>query len=237
MSTLNAPTVGEVVTPVPQSVYPAVMQATIRTADGRHSLTALIGQAQPTMTDGRGGWTEVARPRRPSAVEWLGPNAHKATLEILLDAYASGGTVEAELAVVEALAPSASTVETPPVYVTGAYPIPATVPWVIQTAVPTGVLKRGDGRVARVTVTFELLQWRAGDVVVRNSPAKAATAAATTNKSSSVKPRKVTVKRGDTLGALAAKYLGSASKWQAIATANKLRDPNHLKVGQVLTIP
>lgn len=48
-----------------------------------------------------------------------------------------------------------------------------------------------------------------------------------------------TVKKGDTLAKIAAKYLGSASKWPVIAkdSHNKLRNPNRLSVGQKLYIP
>ena len=50
-------------------------------------------------------------------------------------------------------------------------------------------------------------------------------------------PAQITVKRGDTLGSIAARLLGSASKWKTLADLNKIRDPNKLKVGQVLKVP
>jgi nucleoid-associated protein YgaU len=48
-----------------------------------------------------------------------------------------------------------------------------------------------------------------------------------------------TVKSGDTLGAIAKAYLGSATKADALFEANKdqLKSPDALKVGQVLRIP
>lgn len=230
MSTLNAPTIGGVTT---VTGHPAITQLTLRTSDGRHTLTGLIGENEPTVTDGRGGWSEVARLRKPSVIEWLGPNSHKATVEILLDAWGSGGTVEPQLAVVEAIAPLSPTVETPTVYVVGWPHIPATIPWVVQSAAPSGTLRRADGRVARVLFTFDLLQYRAGDVVVRNSPAKAAVAKAGTSRS---QPKTVPARAGDTLGSLAAKYLGSASKWPTLAKLNGIRNPNTLKAGQKIKL-
>jgi nucleoid-associated protein YgaU len=167
-------------------------------------------------------------------IEWLGPNSHKASVELLLDAWATGGDVTAQVTTVNALSPVAPTAETPVVYVSGVQLIPATIPWVIQGVTWTDQMLNAAGRIARVTVAFDLLQWRQGDVVVRNSPAKAA---AVLTKTTRAKARTVTVKRGDTLSSLAAKYLGSASSWQKIATLNGLRDPNHLKVGQVLKLP
>ncbi len=52
-------------------------------------------------------------------------------------------------------------------------------------------------------------------------------------------PKFHTVVRGDTLSAIAQKYLGSASKYPAIFEANKpmLQDPDKIYPGQVLRIP
>lgn len=50
-------------------------------------------------------------------------------------------------------------------------------------------------------------------------------------------PIQYTVRPGDTLGAIASRFLGDASKWQVIAQANGIADPRTLQVNQVLTIP
>lgn len=52
-------------------------------------------------------------------------------------------------------------------------------------------------------------------------------------------PRFHTVVKGDTLSAIALKYLGAANKYPAIFEANKpmLKDPNKIYPGQVLRIP
>jgi len=47
-----------------------------------------------------------------------------------------------------------------------------------------------------------------------------------------------TVQRGDTLGTIAAKYLGSASKYKDIVAANpQITNPNLIEVGQRIVIP
>lgn len=47
-----------------------------------------------------------------------------------------------------------------------------------------------------------------------------------------------TVKAGETLGTIAAKYLGSSSRWKEIWNANpSITNPDLIYVGQVLTIP
>ena len=48
-----------------------------------------------------------------------------------------------------------------------------------------------------------------------------------------------TVKKGDTLWAISKKYLGNGAKYNLIFNANKgkIKNPNLIYVGQVLTIP
>ena len=46
-----------------------------------------------------------------------------------------------------------------------------------------------------------------------------------------------TVRAGDTLGSIAQSRYGSATAWQAIASANPLVDPTRLRVGQTLRMP
>ncbi len=49
--------------------------------------------------------------------------------------------------------------------------------------------------------------------------------------------KQYTVKTGDTLSKLAKRFLGSSGKWSVLAEANRIANPNRLRVGQVLTIP
>lgn len=46
-----------------------------------------------------------------------------------------------------------------------------------------------------------------------------------------------TVKRGDTLGKIARKFYGNAARFPLIVSANRIADPDRLKVGQRLVIP
>ena len=48
---------------------------------------------------------------------------------------------------------------------------------------------------------------------------------------------KYTIQPGDTLGKIAAKFYGNASKYTEIAEANGLANPNAIAVGQELTLP
>lgn len=58
-------------------------------------------------------------------------------------------------------------------------------------------------------------------------------------KNNAPKAKTYTVKQGDTLWAISAKYLGSGEKYMTIYNANRniLSNPNIIKAGQVLTIP
>ncbi len=46
-----------------------------------------------------------------------------------------------------------------------------------------------------------------------------------------------TVRGGDTMSSIAAEWFGDESKWDLIAKANPLVDPNRLRIGQVLRLP
>jgi len=58
----------------------------------------------------------------------------------------------------------------------------------------------------------------------------------TTTKTEKSKTINYVVQRGDTLSALARKYLGSASKYPEIASQNKIKNPNLIYTGQVIQI-
>lgn len=74
---------------------------------------------------------------------------------------------------------------------------------------------------------------------VKKSTSKAKTSTKQVTKKSNSTAKKYTVKRGDTLWAIAKKYYGSGAKYPTIVSANKqlIKNPNLIHVGWVLTIP
>jgi len=236
---LNQPTIGQVgMAEQWRQTHPKAALITIATVDSRISLTTLPGPNNPEITEGRGGWSEVTRPRRVAISEWTGPALHKANIELLLDGWQLNQSVEALEATMERLAPRSPLVE-PPVVVVKGYPgVPANLQWSIQQVDPTDRIRRTDGSTVRVTLVVQLLEYRVSDLVVpRTSPAKRSAARTGASPTTRSVPNSYTVKAGDTLSSIAAQLLGSSQQWPAIATLNGIRDGNRLKVGQVLKLP
>ena len=50
-------------------------------------------------------------------------------------------------------------------------------------------------------------------------------------------PKKVTVKKGDSLWGFAVRFYGDGSLWKKIADANGIANPDRIAVGAVLEIP
>ena len=93
--------------------------------------------------------------------------------------------------------------------------------------------------------TMELTEIRIAKsplVVKKTTTKKQVTSKSTTTKSKTTTKttyKKHTVKRGDTLWAIAKKYYGSGAKYTLIVNANKskIKNPNRIQVGWVLSIP
>ena len=62
MSPLGVGTIGSV---------PSLQSITVRSVDGRYVLTGIAGPEPAEITDGRGGWEEVARNRKPAITQWI----------------------------------------------------------------------------------------------------------------------------------------------------------------------
>ncbi|MGE7951942.1 LysM peptidoglycan-binding domain-containing protein [Lysinibacillus xylanilyticus] len=100
-----------------------------------------------------------------------------------------------------------------------------------------------------VTVSIQLKQYRAyGNKRIVVQPAtqsNGATSSTTTQKAvveqkrpttGKVTPKTHTVVKGDTLWAIAKKYLGDGSKYTELAKLNNISNPNVIKVGQVIKL-
>ncbi|MBW9158869.1 LysM peptidoglycan-binding domain-containing protein [Clostridium tagluense] len=73
-------------------------------------------------------------------------------------------------------------------------------------------------------------------VTTKATKATTATKATVAQRPTKTVAKKYTVKAGDTLSAIAKKQYGDSSKYTLIASKNKLKNPNLIKVGQVLIL-
>ncbi len=106
----------------------------------------------------------------------------------------------------------------------------------------------GDGHLAKKLAEFNVARGRlrdadtilVGATILLPEPrvlgAPGSRAVAT---SEPAKPREYTVRKGDTLGEIAQRELGSSKRWEAIVAANRrvINDPDDIRVGMVLRIP
>lgn len=110
---------------------------------------------------------------------------------------------------------------------------------ITDLAIEVNARQHGTNKATRATYTMTLAE--AVDDVASLGPttggAKTTTTKTTTSTKKKATPKRHTVKSGDTLSRIASRYYGNANLWRRIATANKIRDPRKLKVGQRLTIP
>jgi len=91
-----------------------------------------------------------------------------------------------------------------------------------------------------VTFSLELKQYK--QIVLATTTSTAATKTVMTAKATVAQrttktvAKKYTVKAGDTLSAIAKKQYGDSSKYTLLVSKNKLKNPNSIKVGQVLIL-
>lgn len=202
-----------------------------------------LGADPATPTGGAGGWAKIARPRRKSLTEWQGVEGYEMPIPVIFDRFRENRSVEGQITRLERMAKKREGEAQPPIVrIRG--PVPHTnLEWVIQD-IEWGAMERRarDGQRTRQFATIVLWQYIAADLVLerKKSPAKDSRDRNRDRGKGDGKGqsrRTYTVRRGDTLSSIAARELGSASKWSKIADLNNIRDPKNLRVGQVLRLP
>jgi len=207
-------------------------------------LTAmLLGAATITARNPR--WSTLERPRRQSVEEWQGIDVQEQSFTLMF----SGGfdvttgeqaDITSETVKLHELAVPPGGGEPPILSLSGpVYGIGSEDRWRVKQISPGEPRRRvSDGRVCQVQYEVTLTQFLYTAVVSIVSPAAAAAATITaTGGTPAAAGRTVTVVKGDTLSRIAQRELGSAGRWQQIATLNGIRDPNSIRVGQQLKLP
>jgi LysM domain len=216
---------------------------------------------RPNVTQGFGGWAEVARPRRSTLTTWTGAPALRMDLPVLLDQFRVGSSIERRLAQLERLATATASDGNPPrvrVRTTGAaVPYQGRV-WVVDQLTWGDALMNHAGNRVRQQVTLGLLEYIADVRIAELPPAMkqratknaAKTKAGAASKRITVGPGAIAVTgphaRAAPAGTLppatdlltiAARELGDADRWVEIAALNGIRDPRSLQPGQVIRLP
>lgn len=207
------------------------------------SIRGLMTETPPTVSF-PSGWQSVARPTRRAFTEWSGSDTGmELTVPFLLDGFLTNTSVESELNQIETLM-FPTFIGPPPICrVMGQYS-QSQWSWVL-TGIDYGEVERrfSDGARIRQYLTLTFLEWVAADVAISDtisvakqvakSASPAASSKAATPPPVSQTATTYTIKAGDTLARIAAKF---GTTWKALATKNSIRDPNKLRVGQVLRI-
>lgn len=203
---------------------------------GKH-VTALLGDGAP-VASAQGGWEQVARPKWKAFTVWGGQNAYSMTLPIVLDGFAEDASIEPDLERLRRMMRIIEGVNNEPTVVKVSGPVPLShLNWVINDIKHDAEIRRdSDGQRVRAMLTLDLLEHMSTSLVVtsKTSPAKKAQEAS----KKPVSTKTHTVKSGDTLWAIAVKYLGNGNRWKEIQSLNGgPRDPKKLQIGTVLRIP
>lgn len=201
-----------------------------------------LGDGSPIVTEGYSGWQVVSRPRDVGITEWAGRNPMAIEIPFLVYRWEEkvstkpGDDCENDIQNLETLCGIGSHAQ-PPVCRVDAngiiphdYTLSKTLSWVVESVGwDRGIEARSDysGNRMRAGGNITIRQFIAARDILRRINAK----------SRAVKPKKHKVKRGETLGKIAAFYYGDSNKWKRIADANHMRDRRSLHVGQTLIIP
>lgn len=245
--------------PIYSEVIPDTVPSTMQDSPGTFKLTTLtkvdketlevVGylKTYPVVTAGYGGWSRVARPRKKALTEWVGRDSATVRFDFLIDDLdmGNGMFVRTNIRDLEKMAglditdpepPLLRIDSTPRALFQHSYHHASQVKWFIDTLQwdeSTAIVNR-EGNALRLGGTLELTQFVEDERLASVSAVRARRGGGGSGKRTTY-----TVKVGDTLSKIAARkdVYGDAKKWKRIATANHIRDPKKLKVGQVLKIP
>lgn len=203
---------------------------------------------QHNRSDGGGGWVEVEHARGDATTEWRGRGLHRMTFDLFFDSVrrlASNADVEGELSLLDRFARRPDPINNPladPPRLRLTFGEGQQLLWVMESAADVlSSTRSASGRRVQATVRVSLLEFRRGvqSFTPLEQAAAATGTATTTGYYGRSYARTYTVRSGDTLTSIAARQLGSASRWSELYDLNSppLEDPDLLTVGQILQLP
>jgi hypothetical protein len=152
---------------------PPVGFITLRCSDPSTELTIRLGEERPDVTAGYGGWEEVARPRRVAVVTWTGSSVRRMSLEVLIDNWAAGTSIESEIAALDALARPRRGGSPPSITLdaAGGHLPYKGLRWVVDGIAWGDALMNPYGNRTRQAATLSLVEFVSDELVEERSPA------------------------------------------------------------------
>lgn len=213
-------------------------------------LRCLLGQGSPRVIDGYAKWVTVERKRKRAVTEWTGTNPLKIEIPLVIDYHTDpfelgGMRCEADIRTLERMAglDYPGEVYPPEILWDANAPHDASeaghLRWLVTDIQWGDAMWHPAGNRIRQSATIQLTQ-KVDDEFITVSGAQLQRKKK--KKKSAGKPAVKTykVKAGDkSLRHIAARELGNANLWTIIADLQnpKIRDPNNIKVGQILRMP
>lgn len=222
---------------------------TFESDDPHYAFTARLGDASPAPSGGYGGWSPVPRARNRALTEWNGNDPLQIDISVLFDNFAEGESIEADIRQLEKMAGLEANLREPPLVrfdSNGVIPHDAhddsKLDWVIVNIDWGDSDRNVEGNRIRAAAVIHVMQYIQDTELRESSSATKRKRQSTSSKKQGAKPKGAsnktyTVKAGDTLSSIAARQLGSASRWHEIADKNGIRDPKSLQVGKPLKLP
>lgn len=219
------------------------------------AVVAIRGVTPPKLESGNAKWEVVDRPKRRGATQYVGTDPYRVTVSLMFDFWSESGhgiwsdvaTMNEQMFALENLRREKG-FRPPIVHVKGALPVRGVNDWVIENLIwgDNVIWERfSAGNIVkeyrlRQDVTVTLLEHIDVQLVTISSKNPGNTRG---GQNGTPKHKTHTVKmRGtkpETLAQIAIDEYGDRKFWKKIAAAQKppIRDPNHLKRGQVLILP
>lgn len=240
------------------TVSPRIGWVRLQSFDPPLTLTCRLAEERPDVTSGYGGWDEVTRPRRPPITTYRAPTPLHLSLSLLLDRWAEGASVEAQITTIEKMARPTGVNRAPPrlrVAATGQH-IPHTErTWVVGELTWGDALMNKRGNRTRQQVSVVLYEFVEDTYLTEKSAARRRRVKASKHHAGApakrlrAKRKRHIVKtkttsasgsqfgQGEDLLAIAARELGDANRWVELAELNGVRDPRAIVPGQVIRLP
>lgn len=198
-----------------------------------HPIIGWLGESQPVPAGGVGGWDIVSRPDDTGLPTWNGSAPWTLQLDVLFDRWVERGSVQALVNRLIKVASQRKDGKPPtrikvwgraiPKHLNGEQFVISDITWGDSLRSNSGVLRSQ-------AATLSLIEYESADKIkIKRVKRKKHKGGKGT--------KKYTVKKGDTLQKIAAKFYGDSRKWKVIAKRNDIKNPRKLKVGMVLKIP